>query len=161
MTIGLNIETSIESEIRRLALEAMVGSGLFLVDIVVKGHQGSRVVEVFIDGDDGVSVDSLASISRQLSFLLESGDVIPGKYHLNVSSPGEKKALLSPRQYKQHKGRTIEVLFRSSTSEKASIKTKGQLVSATEDDVVIELGSGEKKKITFEEIDEARIVMPW
>lgn len=161
MTTGIKTEPSIESEIQRLALEAMHGSGLFLVDVAVRGRQGSQIVEVFIDGDQGVDVDDLTSISKQLSFLLESEVLIRGKYHLNVSSPGEQKALLNPRQYRQHKGRTIEVLLRSSISDEDSVWEKGQLVSSSENNVVLELDSGKKKTITFEEIDEARIVMPW
>ncbi|GMQ81515.1 MAG: ribosome maturation factor RimP [Rhodothermia bacterium] len=161
MTTGIKTEPSIESEIQHLALEAMRGTDLFVVDVVVRGRQGSRVVEVFIDGDKGVHVDDLASISKQLSFLLESEDLLRGKYHLNVSSPGEQKAFLIPRQYRQHKGRTIELLVRSSRPDEDSVKKKGQLVSSSENDVVLELGSGERKTITFEEIDAARIVMPW
>ncbi len=161
MTTGIKTEPSTESEIQRLALEAMHGSGLFLVDVVVRGRQGSRVVEVFIDGEQGVDVGDLASISKQLSFLLESEDLIRGKYHLNVSSPGEQKALLNPRQYRQHEGRTIEVLLRSSISDEDSVWEKGHLVSSSENNVVLELDSGKKKTITFAEIDEARIVMPW
>ena len=161
MVTGIKAEINIESKIQRLALEAMQGLDVFLVDVVVRGRQGSRVVEVFVDGDQGVNVDVLALISKQLSFLLESEDFIRGKYHLNVSSPGEQKALMNPRQYHQHTGKTIEVQIRPTSSGAHSAKERGQLVSSSDQDVVLELDSGEIMTITFEEIDEARIVMPW
>lgn len=154
-------ELELRTQIYRLVEEAIEDRDVFLVDVVVRGRQGSRVVEVFIDADHGVGVDSLAKISRQLAFVLDSEDLIRGKYHLNVSSPGAEKALKLPRQYRQHEGRKIEITIRSENPEGGSIVETGELVSSSAEDVVLRLGSGKQHKILFEEIDEAHIVMPW
>ncbi len=154
-------ELDIRTQIYRLAEEAIEDRYIFLVDVVVRGRQDSRLVEVFIDGDNGVGVGTLAEISRQLAFVLDSEDLIRGKYRLNVSSPGADQALKLPRQYRRHAGRKIEIKIRPENPEGSGVVETGELVSSSEEDVVLRLGSGEQRKILFEEIDEAHIVMPW
>jgi len=154
-------ELDIRTQIIGLANEAIGESDIFLVDVVVRGRQGSRVVEVYVDGDNGVSVNTLAEISRQLAFVLDSEDLIRGKYHLNVSSPGVEKALKLSRQYRQHTGKKIEIKVRPERPDEHRAVEMGELVSSSGEEVVLRLGSGEKRRILFEEIDEAQIVMPW
>ena len=79
------------SRVRALAEEVSADREAFVVDVQVRGQKGSRIVEVFVDADDGVGSDDLARLSRDLAFLLETEDVIKGKYYLNVSSPGAER----------------------------------------------------------------------
>ena len=161
MTVVKDRAIDLKSEVTRMATEALEGYDMFLVDVVVRGRQGSRVVEVFVDGDRGAGVDELSGASRQLAFLLESEDLIRGKYHLNVSSPGEDKALMLPRQYGQHVGRQLEVTLRIPDSDEPGAVETGELVASEETTIVLKSESGESKEISFDEIDEAKIVMPW
>ena len=144
----------------RLAEEAIAATDLFLVDVEVRGRDGSRVVEVYLDGDAGVGIDELAEISRQLAFLLDTENIIPGKYSLNVSSPGSERALKYPRQYRRHEGRKVEIETRSGSAEEVVTET-GELVSSSDVDVELRLPGGEHRRIPFTEVERARIVMPW
>ena len=163
-TVMTEIETrdvGLRETVVRLVEETIAGTDMFLVDVVIRGRQGSRVVEVFLDGDDGVGVDELAKTSRQVAYLLESEDLIRGKYHLNVSSPGAERALLFPRQYRKHEGKKIEIKVRSENPEVESVTDCGELVKATNTDLEIRLASGELRRVPFDEVEQAHIVMPW
>lgn len=161
MTSNTEIAPTLDSAIQKLVLEVIQDTDLFIVDMRIRGRQGSKVVEVFLDGEAGVSVEQLASISKQLGFLLETEDLIKGKYNLNVSSPGPDKALQIPKQYKRHIGRTIEIKAHSEGKESGPVKEMGELVSASDKEVVLKTDSRENRIFTFEEIEEARIVYPW
>jgi len=161
MTSNIDIAPRLESTIQALVLEVIRDVDLFLVELRIRGRQGSKVVEIYLDGESGVTVDQLASVSKKLAVLLETEDLIKGKYSLSVSSPGSDRALQLPRQYKQHSGRTIELRTRSQKDENGNGRVRGELVSASDTELILKLGSGENQTYTFEEIKEARISQPW
>lgn len=127
---------------------------VYIVDIVVRGRQGSRVVEVYLDSDDGVGLDQLASYSREAGFLLEAEDVIKGHYRLNVSSPGADRPMTLPRQMRKHVGRTLAVKQGEGDS------VEGVLKAADEEGIVLKKGKQEVR-LAFDTIQEARVVLPW
>ena len=88
--------TSLADRIRVFAEEAAVDTDLFVVDVEVRGFQGSRVVEVFVDGEAGAGSDDLTALSRSLAFLLDTEDFIKGRYRLDVSTPGADRAHRRP-----------------------------------------------------------------
>ena len=55
---------SLADRVRALAEEAAADTDLFVVDVEVRGYQGSRVVEVFADSEAGAGSDDLAALSR-------------------------------------------------------------------------------------------------
>jgi len=131
---------------------------LFVVDVSVRGRKGSQVVEVFLDGDNGISVNELASVSRELGFLLDAEDVIRGKYHLNVSSPGPELVLVMPRQFPRHKGRLLELTLGSGESEETVVGTHAGMDGP--DAVVLDTKSG-SRTVALSDIVKARIKYPW
>jgi len=79
---NMTVETP-AARVQALVEEVIFDSPLFLVDLIVRGHKGSRVVEVYLDSDRPLDVDALARISREVGFLLDTEEVIDGKYTLN------------------------------------------------------------------------------
>lgn len=53
------------------------------------------VLRIFIDKDDGISVDDCAAVSHQASGVLDVEDLISGEYNLEVSSPGMERPLFT------------------------------------------------------------------
>ena len=151
--------------VRRYADAAIVEKerDAFVVDVEVRGHQGSRVVTVYVDAEQGVGVDDAAVISRCLGHHLEADDVIKGAYRLEVSSPGAKRPLQDARQYPQHVGRTLRVRYTppggGTGQELATVK--GELARADAERFVLTLPSGETADIPYDAVDEAKIVLPW
>ncbi len=75
----------------------------FLVDVEVKG---GNVINVFVDGDNGISIGQCSKISRHIEASLNRDEE---DYDLRVSSPGLDRPFKSKRQYLKYIGRDIEV----------------------------------------------------
>ncbi len=77
-------------------------SGYFLVDVRIKPTNN---VKVFIDGDQGISIEKCVQYNRALYKKLEESEFFPtGDFSLEVSSPGLDEPLKLLRQYKKNIG---------------------------------------------------------
>src|SRR6202021_1993112 len=66
---------------------AATGMDLESVRMSVAGKR--RLLRIVVDGDDGVSLDDAADVSREISALLDEVNALgAGPYPLEVSSPG-------------------------------------------------------------------------
>ena len=148
----------IAEEVRDLTEEVIAGTSYFLVDVNVRGHKGTRVVEVYIDSADDFGHDDLAVVSKELGFLLDVEDLVDGSYKLEVSSPGIKRPLQVPQQFQKNVGRTLRVRYQDNTDEEIVV---GDLMDADDESVELELPSGERLKLTYKAITQARVELPW
>lgn len=111
---------------------------LFLVEIKIKPTNN---IKVFIDGDEGVSIDKCVKINRQLYKRIEEAAIWPeGDFSLEVSSPGIGEPLKLTRQYNKNVGRTVEVVKLDET------KLVGKLLSADDAAITVEETKGKNKK---------------
>jgi ribosome maturation factor RimP len=106
--MGLS-EDNIISNIKELLEPLLYEKNLELFDIEFKALGSKGILRVFIDKEQGVTVNDCAQISRELGRLLEVHDVIPGSYTLEISSPGLTRALKKPSDYLRYKGKTVKI----------------------------------------------------
>lgn len=144
--------------VRGLTEEVIAGTDYFLVSVEVRGHKGTRVVEVYVDSEDGMSHDDLALISKEVGFLLDVEDVVEGSYKLELSSPGIKRPLTMPQQYRKNVGRTLRVRFEEEGDEEIVV---GELTDANDEAIELELPSAERLQLPYSVITQARIELPW
>lgn len=112
--------------------------GLFLVEIKIRPTNN---IKVFVDGDQGVSIEKLVHYNRKLYKEIEESGMYPnGDFSLEVSSPGLDEPLKMHRQYQKNIGRFAEVL------DNEGILKEGKLVSVTEQEVILEEVKGKGKK---------------
>jgi len=98
---------SIEKRVIELVEEKIAGQpDLFLVD--VKMHHNGKLI-IHVDGDQGITIQDCAAISRHVGYHLEEENSIENAYNLEVSSPGVDTPLRLPRQYRKNIGRTVSV----------------------------------------------------
>jgi ribosome maturation factor RimP len=86
----------------------------FDVDFValeLKGSKHNLLVRVVADQNGGITLTTCAAISRALSVELERADILPGRYRLEVSSPGVDWPLQSQRDFERHLGREVELHY--------------------------------------------------
>jgi len=95
-------------------------------------------INVFIDGDEGVTIKDCVAVSRAIEGNL---DREKEDYALDVSSHGATTPLVLPRQYKKHIGRTFEIKLVDGT------KTEGDLVEWNENEIKLESTSRENKPV--------------
>ena len=86
----------------------VTGVGLELVDVELK----AGVLQVTVDRDGGVDLEALTDANRAVSTLLDEIDPIPGRYSLEVSSPGIERPLRTPAQFAKAVGSTVSVKTR-------------------------------------------------
>lgn len=116
-------------------------SSLFLVDVLVSNTTAGQKIVLYVDGDEGVSIDTYAEISRRLASILEEEDLIESQYILEVSSPGLDQPLKSNRQYRKNIGRNIKILLQDNQI------IKGKLLDVNEEKITIdEEVKGAKKR---------------
>ena len=152
--------TSVEERVRALVEEVLQGTPHFLVDLDVRGARGSQVATVYLDSDASMDLDTLARVSRDLEFLLETEEVFPSKYTLNVSSPGVDRPLKHPRQYRKNVGRSLHVHHRRADGE-GNTDSRGTLTAADDAGVTLELASGAEREIPYADILWAKVQLPW
>ena len=112
----------------------------FLVDIRIKPTNNFKI---YIDGNQGISVEKLVSYNRKLyKQLEEEGQYPEGDFSLELSSPGLDEPLKLHRQYLKNVGRFVDVVMLDGT------KTEGKLLSATDEEIVVEEIKGKGKKAT-------------
>jgi len=134
-----------EKEIMEI-VESVLKEDLFIVDVIIKGNTGNQKVIVLIDGDNGVSIDQCSEVSRKLGNEIEERGIIPGKYILEVSSPGLDFPLSKKRQYNKNIGRTLTVELNDGT------KIEGKLNRVEESSIEVN-----DQSISFEEIKQSKV----
>ncbi len=145
----------LEGIIRAIFEEGRCGE-YYLVDLEItpSGH-----IAVFIDGDEGVSLETCTRVSRVLESVLDEEPTLGGKYQLEVSSPGINRSLKFPRQYLKHVGRTLKIELISGS------KIEGVLTKAGTESILLELAPKDKKskpevkEIPFEEMKETYVTI--
>jgi ribosome maturation factor RimP len=149
----MELKTRIEDWIH----QRLEGSKWFLVDVNT-GKTG-RIFSIFLDGDEGVDIDTCAEISRALGKEIDEWTPEEFAYQLIVSSPGADRPLKLLRQYPQHIGRTFKVQLNDGADfvgilETVQDQTLGYAITVKE--------KGKKamvirREISFELIKEAKI----
>jgi len=122
-------------------VEALISAEpeLFLVEIKIKPTNN---IKVFIDGNQGISIEKLVQYNRRLYKQLEEENMYPnGDFSLEVSSPGLDEPLKLHRQYLKNIGRFVEV------TDNEGLKLEGKLLEADENGIKIEETKGKGKKL--------------
>src|SRR3989449_6457059 len=90
-----------------------LAGGLELVDVQYRPEAGRVVLRLLLDRPEGgVTLDELAQLSRELGDLLDAHDAIPGRYHLECSSPGVNRPLVRPAHFARAVGQRVRVQTR-------------------------------------------------
>ena len=110
---------------------------------------------LYIDNEEGVSVEHCERVSRRVSDVLDVEEVLRGAYTLEVSSPGMDRILFKPEQYKRCTGSEIEV--RLNYPIEGSKRIRGVLAGLEDGDAVVRAGEDEYL-LPLENVARARIV---
>jgi ribosome maturation factor RimP len=101
--------SSILERVEKIARNAAADSGVELVHVELAGIKRDQVVRIYIDKEGGVSIDDCTNVSRTVETVLDADDFIPGKYVLEVSSPGIERQLYSLADFKKFAGQLAKV----------------------------------------------------
>ncbi|STY84388.1 ribosome maturation factor RimP [Mobiluncus mulieris] len=144
----------IAAEVSQLLAPTVTQLGLFLEKVCVKGSKNSRQVEIFLDlpaGSGEIGFERLEAASQEISRLMDSADLVEGKYNLEVSTLGAEHALDNPRLFVRAVGRDAEITV-------AGQKRVGRILAAGETGFTWE-EDGKQETISFSALQSARTVV--
>lgn len=130
-----------------------LGFELWGIEYLVRGRH--RLLRVYIDGPEGVNVDDCASVSHQVSAVLDVEDPIPGEYTLEVSSPGLDRVLFTPAQYQRFTGSLLVARLHAPVGGRR--RFRGRLLRADDQEFVLALDDGGERAFAYADVDKAQI----
>ena len=149
--------TTVE-RVTRLVAPLVADLKLDLYDVELRGGTLRITVDTPPGSTGGVTLDTLALVTRMVSRDLDHDDPMPGHYTLEVTSPGLERSLRTPKHFQRELGKVIAVRLRDTVNGERRIQ--GALTSADDAQIVVDLG-GEPRTIAYDQIDRARTVFEW
>jgi ribosome maturation factor RimP len=90
-------------------------AGYEIEDVVIDARSRPPRITVIADGDTALDLDTITTLSRSASTLLDAVKSIDGGYVLEVSSPGVDRPLTSEKHFRRARGRKVEVALADGT----------------------------------------------
>src|SRR5690554_5012944 len=138
-------------DVEGLVEQVVSGLGYELVDF--ESTPKGRLLRVFIDIERGITVDDCATVSNQLSRVLEVENVDYDR--LEVSSPGLDRPLKKAADFERFAGQEVQLRLRMPVNNQRNYI--GVLAGLIDGEVRLETGKGEVS-FPLEEIEKARLV---
>lgn len=146
----------VSEQLYRLLEPVINGLGYELVGIEWSAdNRQHKVLRIYIDVEDGISVDDCELVSGQISAVLDVEDPIPGAYLLEVSSPGLDRPLFNLEHFRRFVGQPVKVTL----SRPLDGRRRFQGTIDTIEDERIHLATDQGNvEIPLEQIEKARLV---
>jgi ribosome maturation factor RimP len=132
---------------------------------VWRSDRGERLLEVTVERPGttepgaGVTLDLCTEISRDLSAALDVADCVPGRYRLEVGSPGLERALYGVEDFRRFAGRSARVKVRAPV--KGQHVLVGTILTLESAELVGLDVRGERVEIAIADVENARLVFEW
>ena len=111
---------------------------LFCVSIKIKPTNN---IKVFLDGDNGITIEKCVQVNRKLYKLIEEQSVFENAdFSLEVSSPGVDEPIKLIRQYEKNVERDFEILLNDEQI------LEGRLIEVLQNEILLETITGKGKK---------------
>ncbi len=130
-----------------------LGLRIWGVEFLSQGKHSK--LRLYIDRDEGVSVDDCAEVSRHVSDILDVEELINGAYTLEVSSPGMDRILFKEQQFTESVGEQVDV--RLNFPFEGRKKFVGVLAGVQDHMAVVQIDEDEYL-LPLENIQRARVV---
>ncbi|ENY8792315.1 ribosome maturation factor RimP [Clostridioides difficile] len=148
-----NLEATIEEIVTKITDE----HGFEMVDVEYVKEAGEYYLRVYIDKEEGISLNECELVSRELSPILDEKDPIKENYFLEVSSPGLDRALKKDRDFVRYQGRDVDLkLYKSLNGCK---QFEGELVGLTEDNNIKIIANGKEMEFNRKDVAIVRLAI--
>jgi ribosome maturation factor RimP len=99
----------LKEKVRELAEPVVAAEGMELIHIeCLKMHTG-WIVRLYLDKENGVTLDDCTSVSNQMGDILDIHDLINSRYTLEVSSPGLDRPLSRDQDFVKYMGSKVNI----------------------------------------------------
>jgi len=141
-------------QIEEIAKKICQEMHLAIYDIDEKMSGKGRIITVYLTKIGGVLLDECAAFSRALGNELETFDLIPERYYLEVSSPGIERPLKLKSHYVSAITEKVAVQWNDGEEKKS---TMGTLTEVNQDSIMLD-DRGVAIEIAFKAITRAKTV---
>ncbi|MCF6317954.1 MAG: ribosome maturation factor RimP [Proteobacteria bacterium] len=119
-------------------------------------RKADALLRIYIDHENGISVDDCAKISHEVAGILDVEEPISMAYILEVSSPGMDRILFSANQFSEFLGQDVKIKLNQMVDKRRKIK--GKIATVVGEQITIESEQKEEQiTIAFDQIMRARI----
>jgi ribosome maturation factor RimP len=152
-TFLFEMDSLVIGRVWQIAEPLVTDQGMEIVDIEYHREGQGNVLRFYLDRPEGrITIDDLALMSRRLGDLMDVHDTVPGRYTLEVSSPGINRRLRQPAHFRRFIGKRIRVRTLEPTSGRRAVV--GLLHDVRADGIVLATADGERA-IAFDCIAQA------
>jgi len=145
-------------DVEALLRPVIEAEGLDLYDVTRGRERGRTILRVFVDGPEGIDVDTLTRLSERVSQRLDAEGYETGPYELQVSSPGLERALKRPEHFRRAVGEQVKVKTATPTAGAAS--HTGTLAAADDEGCTVVV-DGDELRVPYADIRSATTVVDW
>jgi ribosome maturation factor RimP len=150
----------VREEVRQLAEPLADEHGYELVDIEQASLGHHRIIRVFLDRPGGVTVDDCARFSRRLADAMDMNQIVPGRYHLEVSSPGLERPLRTLDHVQRFTGQRVNL--QTHEAREGRRRWEGVLLGPVDGRAGVRTDEGDEQWFDWAEVRSARLVVdPW
>lgn len=129
--------SKIEKRTAQIAEKIIEEQGYIMYDIEYVKEGPYWFLRIYIDRDEGVSVDDCEVISNKVSTILDQEDFIKNNYILEVSSPGIDRKLTHSWHFDKYKGSEVIVKTHNKNYQGTLVSFDGQQLILKDPDQVI------------------------
>ncbi len=140
----------VADKVREIVEPVLAARGLLVHDVE---HSGASL-RITVDREGGVDLGALSDASKVVSRLLDEHDPVPGRYTLEVSSPGLERPLRTPAHFERAVGSPVKV--RTAVEVDGERRFEGVLEAADDEGITI---AG--RRLAYADIERARTVFEW
>lgn len=145
----------VTSEVQALVAPLLDERGLDLYDVEMAG----ATLRVLVDRPGGsVDLEVLGDLARRMSALLDATDPVPGRYTLEVSSPGLERPLRTRRHFEAAAGARVKVKTAPGTGTERRLE--GDLGGVDDEGFTLATEAG-TRRVRFDDVERARTVFVW
>lgn len=151
--LGVALST-LEQKLTEMITAPVEALGFELVGIeFIRGRQST--LRIYINSDEGITVDDCADVSHQVSAVLDVEDPISVAYSLEVSSPGLDRPLFTAAHYRQFIGSDVSVVLRIAVQNRR--KWQG-IIKAVDGEMITVTVDGKDEVFALQNIQKANLV---
>jgi ribosome maturation factor RimP len=143
-------DLSVTERVRELVEPLLAAHGVEVVDV----EQLGATLRVTVDRPGGIDLDAVSGATLVVSDALDRHDPLPGRYTLEVSSPGLERPLRTPAHFQRFVGTAVAVKTRSEVE--GDRRVEGTLESADDEGFVVD-----GRHLTYDDVEKARTTFVW
>lgn len=147
---------SVGARLEAAARAAAAAFGVQFVHLDYHRSGGSGMLRLYVDREGGISLEDCARVSRHLSAVLDTEDIIPHRYTLEVSSPGLDRPLFDAGDYARFAGRRAQLTLKK-PGPAGRRRLQGLLLGCVQDRVRLQLDSGAVEELPLAEVAGGRL----